>query len=180
MDIGKRIKNRRKELELSAEQVAERMGVSPATVYRYESSDIMNMGIDKVALIAEALYTTPAYLMGWADDQLNLNLKQQKLLSQFDMLNEIGQDKAVEYITDLTDNPNYKKNKDNVTITVLPTQKEGQKDTNRIELKIEGDAPYIPKVAAAHHPTGKLSEADKEDIKFLNELVGKLKKEKGE
>ena len=106
MDIGKRIKNRRKELGLSAEQVAERMGVSPATVYRYESSDIMNMGIDKVALIAEALYTTPAYLMGWSNEQPNLNFKQQELLSRFDMLNEIGQDKAVEYVTDLNDNPN--------------------------------------------------------------------------
>lgn len=177
MDIGKRIKNRRKELGLSAEQVAERIGVSPATVYRYESSDIMNMGIDKVALIAEALYTTPAYLMGWSNEQPNLNFKQQELLSRFDMLNEIGQDKAVEYVTDLNDNPNYQK--DNVIITVLPI-KEKAKDTDRIELKIEGDAPYIPKVAAAHHPTGKLSEADKEDIKFLNELVGKLKREKGE
>ena len=35
MDVGKRIKDRRKELGLSAERVAEIMGVSPSTVYRY-------------------------------------------------------------------------------------------------------------------------------------------------
>ena len=48
MDIGERIKKRRKELGLSAEQIAEKLGVSPATIYRYESNDIMNMRIDKL------------------------------------------------------------------------------------------------------------------------------------
>lgn len=68
MEVGRRIKERRKSLGLSAETVADRMGVSPATVYRYESSDIMNMGIDKLKLIADALETTPAYLMGWNEE----------------------------------------------------------------------------------------------------------------
>ena len=68
MDIGQRIKERRKELGLSAEQVAELMGVSPATVYRYESNYISNMGVDKITPIAKALNTTEAYLLGWTDD----------------------------------------------------------------------------------------------------------------
>ena len=67
MDVGKRIKNRRKELGMSAEDVAESLGVSPATVYRYESKEIMNMGIDKLEPLAAVLRTTPAYLMGWED-----------------------------------------------------------------------------------------------------------------
>lgn len=69
MRIGERIKSRRKEIGLSAEQVAKEFGVSPATVYRYESNDIMNMRIDKLEPIAKALRTTPAYLMGWEDDK---------------------------------------------------------------------------------------------------------------
>lgn len=69
MRIGERIKLRRKEIGLSAEQVAKELGVSPATVYRYESNDIMNMRIDKLEPIAKALRTTPAYLMGWEDDK---------------------------------------------------------------------------------------------------------------
>ena len=32
MDVGERIKNRRKQLGLSAEQIAAELGVSPATV----------------------------------------------------------------------------------------------------------------------------------------------------
>lgn len=67
MEVNERIRQRRKSLGLSAEQVAERMGVSPSTVYRYESKDIKNMSIDKLEPIAEALHTTPAWLMGWSD-----------------------------------------------------------------------------------------------------------------
>ena len=40
MEIHDRIKARRKELGLSAETVAEKLGVSPATIYRYENNDI--------------------------------------------------------------------------------------------------------------------------------------------
>lgn len=68
MDIGERIKKRRKELGLSAEQVADKLGVSPATIYRYESNDIVNMRIDKLEPIADILNTSPAYLMGWEED----------------------------------------------------------------------------------------------------------------
>lgn len=71
MNVGERIRARRKAIGLSAEQIAERMGVSPATIYRYESSEIMSMRIDKLEPIAEALNTTPAYLMGWTDDPIN-------------------------------------------------------------------------------------------------------------
>lgn len=67
MDVGERIKYRRKQLGLSAEQIAAELGVSPATVYRYESNEIMNMRIDKLEPIAKVLCTTPAYLMGWDD-----------------------------------------------------------------------------------------------------------------
>lgn len=67
-DIGKRIKARRKQLGYSAEKVAEMVGISPATMYRYEKNEIANMGTDKLLPIAEALSTTPAYLMGWTDE----------------------------------------------------------------------------------------------------------------
>lgn len=65
MDVGERIKARRIQLGMSAEQVAAKLGVSPATIYRYESKDIMNMRIDKLEPLANVLCTTPANLMGW-------------------------------------------------------------------------------------------------------------------
>lgn len=67
MTTGERIKARRKELGINAETLAERCGVSPATIYRYENGDIEKVGLDKLPPIAAALHTTQAYLLGWDD-----------------------------------------------------------------------------------------------------------------
>ncbi|TWH46363.1 helix-turn-helix domain-containing protein [Sporomusa sp. KB1] len=73
MSIHERIKARRKECDLSVDDVALELGVSRATVYRYESAEIKNMGIDKIEPLAKVLKTTPEYLMGWVDDPVNYN-----------------------------------------------------------------------------------------------------------
>lgn len=67
MSIGDRIKRRRLEIGLSVDQVAEKIGKNRATVYRYESSEIEKFPIDILVPLADALKTTPAYLMGWED-----------------------------------------------------------------------------------------------------------------
>ncbi|MCI9457597.1 MAG: helix-turn-helix domain-containing protein [Oscillospiraceae bacterium] len=67
MTTGERMKTRRKEIGLSAERVAEILGVSPATIYRYENGDIEKIPGDRLEPIATALQTTPQFLMGWAE-----------------------------------------------------------------------------------------------------------------
>ena len=62
------MKSRRKAIGLSAERVAETLGVSPATIYRYENGDIEKVPGERLEPIARALQTTPAYLMGWEND----------------------------------------------------------------------------------------------------------------
>lgn len=63
------LKNRRIELGLTMKQVAEAVGVSEATVSRWESGDIENMRRDKIVLLANALKMSPAVIMGWEDPQ---------------------------------------------------------------------------------------------------------------
>ena len=65
MTTGERMKERRKTLGLSAEYVAEKLGVSPATIYRYEKGDIEKMPGNILEPISRILSTTPAFLMGW-------------------------------------------------------------------------------------------------------------------
>ncbi len=73
MSIGDRIKTRRKQLGMSAETLAERIGKSPATVYRYEKGDIGKVDSRIIPLIADALSVEPADLMGWEDDDTRYN-----------------------------------------------------------------------------------------------------------
>lgn len=72
MSIGERIKARRKQLGMSADTLAELIGKSPATVYRYENGDISGVDSRVLLPIADALHTSPAYLMGW--DEISDNL----------------------------------------------------------------------------------------------------------
>jgi len=65
MDIGKRMKERRKQLKMTADEIADKLGVSRATIYRYEKGDIEKFPIESLEPLAEALQTTSEYLMGW-------------------------------------------------------------------------------------------------------------------
>ena len=69
MKIGEKIKLRRKELGISADKLAEKLGKDRSTIFRYEKGDIENLPIDLLKPIADALYTTPQYLMGWSDEK---------------------------------------------------------------------------------------------------------------
>lgn len=68
MTIGERIKNRRKAIGMSADQLANVIDKSRATIYRYENGEIEGVPTSVLEPIAQALRTTPAYLMGWEDD----------------------------------------------------------------------------------------------------------------
>ena len=69
-DIREKIRTRRKELGLSLEEVAKKVGVTKATVHRWETGVISNMGIDKANLLADILKLNPLELLG-RDNQKN-------------------------------------------------------------------------------------------------------------
>lgn len=70
MNIGQRIKQRRIELGLTVDDIAEKIGKNRATVYRYESSEIEDLPTSVLEPLAKALLTTPAYLMGWETNSI--------------------------------------------------------------------------------------------------------------
>ena len=69
MNTGDRIKQRRIELGFTADVLAEKIGKSRATIYRYENGDIENMPTTILEPLAKALNTTPADLMGWGENE---------------------------------------------------------------------------------------------------------------
>ena len=70
MNTGDRIKQRRIELGLTADELAKKIGKSRATIYRYENGDIENMPTPVLEPLARALETTPADLMGWTAEDV--------------------------------------------------------------------------------------------------------------
>lgn len=68
-DIGINILNRRKELNLTQEELAKRMGYkSKSTINKIETG-INDIPQSKITKFAEALQTTPAHLMGWKETE---------------------------------------------------------------------------------------------------------------
>lgn len=71
MNIGKRIRARRQELDMSMEELGKLIGKNRSTIFRYEKGEIENLPLDILEPIAKALHTTPQKLMGWEQVQKN-------------------------------------------------------------------------------------------------------------
>lgn len=68
MTIGDRIKALRISLDLSQEELGEKIGVKKQAIYKYETGIVVNLKRSTIANLADALHTSPAYLMGWVND----------------------------------------------------------------------------------------------------------------
>ena len=68
MTIGERIKQRRKELGLSVDELADKLGKNRATIYRYESNEIEKLPTTVLEPLADVLGVSPGFLMGWEDE----------------------------------------------------------------------------------------------------------------
>lgn len=67
MTTGERIKERRVELGMTQLELAKKLGYkSKSTINKIELG-VQNLKQSKIKAIADALLTTPNYIMGWAD-----------------------------------------------------------------------------------------------------------------
>ena len=124
---GEGIRNARKAAKITQEELAKQVGINRATLSKYESG-VIEPSISQLQKIAECLG-----LNSWADivgEQL-VNQKMTELLfhlgpgekptekmwsilaidAALDLLNESGQQKAVERVEELTEIPKYQKEK---------------------------------------------------------------------
>lgn len=70
-EISKKIKKLRLKYNISMDDLAQKIGKNRATIYRYENGDIEDLPMSILKPLADALHTTPAYLMGWEECATN-------------------------------------------------------------------------------------------------------------
>lgn len=68
MTIGERIKSCREKASLTQDELAKRLSTTKQTIYKYENNIVTNIPSDKIEKMAELFMVTPAFLMGWEDD----------------------------------------------------------------------------------------------------------------
>lgn len=89
MKANEIMKIRRQELGLTQKEVADRVGVTEATVSRWESGDIKNMRRDRIAALARVIDVPPAVLMDWEDYDAEL-IERKKIIKEFDDLANVA------------------------------------------------------------------------------------------
>ena len=86
-EIGKRIKQRRKELGLTQDKVAEMMGCKKQNISEYELGKRDGLNLKKLEQIAEILKTDLKKLLGYEDiDNIHISRSLHEFLSDRDLL----------------------------------------------------------------------------------------------
>lgn len=124
--IGERIKKRREELNMTQAELARILGYKSRTsVYKMELGE-RGLPQKKIQQTAEALHTTPEYIMGWEEKPkdepnqgahkiritksdgniivLNTSAIVKAINKALENLNEPAQNKVLDYINDLKEN----------------------------------------------------------------------------
>lgn len=126
-DIIDRIKNRRNELMMSYQDLADKTGLSKSTLQRYETGSIKNMPIDKLGILAKALNANPVWLMGYDIpkeipnyiNSTSLSQEETTLIENYNKLNSKGKERLIDYSDELTTNIKYMDNSNNeITATI--------------------------------------------------------------
>lgn len=67
--VGLRLYSSRKALKMTRAELGKKIGLHESTIKRYEDGEIKSLDIDKIKEFAKALHVTPAYLMGWKEEE---------------------------------------------------------------------------------------------------------------
>ena len=116
-----RIARLRELMNIGQSELAERIGVSKQTLYKYENGIVSNVPSDKIEAMAKIFGVTPAYLMGWEEsptpqqtaskDPDQLSSDEKTLVTNYRILDSTDQMKAQGYIEGLALDEKYQKKK---------------------------------------------------------------------
>ena len=101
MTKGERIRKLRDSAELNQVELAQKIGVSKQTLYKYENDIITNIPSDKIESIARVCGSTPAYIMGWTKAE-------EDALLAFNRLDSTDQARIMERIETMLEADKYK------------------------------------------------------------------------
>lgn len=65
MEMGERIKERRLAMNLTQEELAQKLGLQKSAIAKYENGRVENIKRSVISKMAAILECTPSYLMGW-------------------------------------------------------------------------------------------------------------------
>lgn len=102
MTIGERIKNRRIELGMTQQELAEKIGYKGKTAISKIEAGERDLRQGKIKPIAEALETTTEYIMGWEETD-HLDDLEQKIMEAYRSLPDSKKLALYEFIKNMSE-----------------------------------------------------------------------------
>lgn len=99
MDMGQKIKHLRIQKGYTQEELGKILGVKKAAIQKYENGTVKNIKRSKIQLLADALDTTPTYIMGWNEE----NETNHKQPTKVPVLGTVAAGIPIEAIEDIED-----------------------------------------------------------------------------
>lgn len=114
MTVGERIKNYRLERGWTQEELGKQLGVGKAAIQKYESGQVQNLKSSTIKTLCDLFDARP---FDFIFDDLDYEEKPEieivnmktNFLKLFTALNAAGQQKVIDYISDLHELPKYRK-----------------------------------------------------------------------
>lgn len=128
MLVAERIKQLRKEANLTQEELANQLGLKKVSIQKYENGGVTNIKSQTLEKLGEIFNVSPAYIMGWDrfDNIDTASIKEDlqildlirihcgyvgiELFQIFNELNEEGKRKILYYAEDIVQISKYKSN----------------------------------------------------------------------
>lgn len=109
MTVYERIRERRKYLKMSQEELAKKVGYADRSGIAWIEAGRIDLPQSKLEKIAAALQTTPSYLMGWLDEERNERLTAYKdaLTEKLNRLDETDRARIEERIDTMLEGEKY-------------------------------------------------------------------------
>lgn len=112
---GERIRELRVLAEMSQDELGRRVGVQRAAINKYEKGTVENIPIKTIEKIAQVFDVSPAYIVGWNNQESNLSAEVKtiqgvsffygkeavELLESFNNLTPKGRKKVLQYLDDI-------------------------------------------------------------------------------
>lgn len=93
MTKGRRIREKRESLRLSQTELANKIGVSKQTLYKYENDIVTNIPSDVIERLSDNLGCSPSYIMGWENKDIIVEFTQ-----KFKQLSQEQQEDVINYM----------------------------------------------------------------------------------
>lgn len=104
MTIGERIKEVRKRKGMTRQQLADKIGATKESIYKYETGIVKNIPIEKIIDISVEFNLSPDYFLGFPAFESTFELKEAappskdiQLSHIFNKLSDSGQKKVLDY-----------------------------------------------------------------------------------